>query len=141
MLELASTKSSIILDYGEAKRATINTNHGHEFGPEKQESFVKIEGTEGVIKMQLGVNLNYPKGLPDTFEYSIISEGESWQTLDVKGNWFIEAFPGPMAGLMKKVKNPDYTYINSVEDAIHTMEVVEASHLSSDRGGTKLSEV
>ncbi len=141
MPELASTKSSIILDYGEAKRATINTNHGHEFGPEKQESFVKIEGTQGALKMRLGVNLNYPKGLPDTFEYSIISEGESWQTLDVNGNWFIDAFPGPMAGLMKKVKNPDYTYINSVEDAIHTMEVVEASHLSSDRGGTKLSEV
>jgi predicted dehydrogenase len=141
MLELASTKSSIILDYGEAKRATINTNHGHEFGPEKQESFAKIEGTQGAIKVRLGVNLNYPKGLPDTFEYSIISEGEGWQTLDVNGNWFIEAFPGPMAGLMKKVKNPDYTYINSVEDAIHTMEVVEASHLSSDRGGTKLSEI
>ena len=141
MLELASTKSSIILDYGEAKRATINTNHGHEFGPEKQESFVKIEGTEGAIKMQLGVNLNYPKGLPDTFEYSIISEGQSWQTLDVNGNWFIAAFPGPMAGLMEKIKNPDYTYINSVEDAIHTMEVVEACHLASDRGGTKLSEI
>lgn len=141
MPELASTKSSIILDYGDMKRATINTNHGHEFGPEKQESFVKIEGTQGAIKMQLGVNLNYPKGLPDTFEYSIISEGQGWQTLDVKGNWFIAAFPGPMAGLMKKVKNPDYTYINSVEDAIHTMEVVEAAHLSSDRGGTRLSEV
>ncbi len=141
MAELASTKSSIILDYGELKRATINTNHGHDFGPEKQESFVKIEGTKGAIKMQLGVNLNYPEGLPDTFEYSIISEGDSWQTPDVKGNWFIDAFPGPMAGLMKKMKNPEYTYINSVEDAIHTMEVVEASHLSSDRGGTKLSEI
>jgi predicted dehydrogenase len=141
MTELASTKSCIILDYGDTKRATISTNHGHDFGPEKQESFVKLEGTEGAIKMQLGVNLNYPKGLPDTFEYSIIAEGESWQTLDLKGNWFIEAFPGPMAGLMKKVKNPDYTYINSVEDAIHTMEVVAASHLSSDRGGTKLSEI
>jgi predicted dehydrogenase len=141
MPELASTKSSIIFDYGDMKRATIHTNHGHDFGPEKQESSVKIEGTEGAIKMQLGVNLNYPKGLPDTFEYSIISEGQSWQTLDLTGNWFIEAFPGPMAGLMKKVKNPDYTYINSVEDAIHTMEAVEAAHLSSDRGGTKLSEI
>ena len=141
MAELASTKSSIILDYGDMKRATINTNHGHAFGPDKQESFVKIEGTEGAIKMRLGVNLNYPKGLPDTFEYSIISEGEGWQTLDVKGTWFIDAFPGPMAGLMEKVKNPDYPYMNSVEDAIHTMEVVEASHLSSDRGGTRLSEI
>ena len=141
MPELASTKSSIILDYGDLKRATISTNHGHDFGPDKQESSVKIEGTEGAIKMQIGVNLNYPKGLPDTFEYCILSEGQRWQTLDVKGSWFIDAFPGPMAGLMKKVKNPDYTYINSVEDAIHTMELVEASHLSSDRGGTKLSEV
>lgn len=141
MAELASTKSSIILDYGDMKRATINTNHGHDFGPEKQESFVKIEGTQGAIIMRLGVNLNYPKGLPDTFEYSILSEGKTWQTLDLKGNWFIAAFPGPMAGLMKKVKSPDYTYINSVKDAIHTMEVVEASHLSSDGSGTKLSEI
>jgi hypothetical protein len=43
MAELASTKTSIILDYGDMKRAAINTNHGHEFGPDKQESFVKIE--------------------------------------------------------------------------------------------------
>ena len=141
MAELASTKSSIILDYGDMKRATINTNHGHEFGPEKQESFVKIEGTEGAIKMRMGVNLNYPEGLPDTLEYSIVSEGGGWQTLDVNGSWFIEAFPGPMAGLMKKVNNPELYYINSVEDAIHTMEVVRACHLSSDRGGLKLSEI
>ena len=141
MPELASTKSSIIFDYGDMKRATISTNHGHDFGPEKQESSVKIEGTEGAIKMQIGVNLNYPKGLPDTFEYCILSEGQSWQAQDLDGNWFIEAFPGPMAGLMKKVKNPDYAYINNVEDAIHTMELVAACHLSSDRGGTKLSEI
>ena len=141
MPELASTKSSIILDYGDMKRATISTNHGHDFGPEKQESSVKIEGTKGAIKMQIGVNLNYPKGLPDTFEYCILSEGQSWQTSNLDGNWFIEAFPGPMAGLMKKVKNPDYDYINSVEDAIHTMEWVRACHVSSDRGGTKLSEI
>jgi predicted dehydrogenase len=141
MPELASTKSSIIFDYGEMKRATINTNHGHDFGPEKQESSVKIEGTEGAIKMQIGVNLNYPKGLPDTFEYCIISEGQNWQTLGLDGNWFIESFPGPMAGLMKKVQNPDYDYINSVEDAIHTMEIVRACHHSSDRGGAKLSEI
>ena len=141
MAELASTKSSIILDYGDMKRATINTNHGHEFGPDKQESFVKIEGTEGAIKMRLGVLLDYPKGLPDTFEYNIISDGKGWQTLDVNGTWFIDAFPGPMAGLMEKIENSNYTYINSVEDAIHTMEVVEASHISSDRGGIKLSEI
>lgn len=141
MAELASTKSSIILDYGDMKRAVINTNHGHEFGPDKQESHVKIEGTEGAVMLRMGVNLNYPKGLPDTLEYSLISEGQGWHTVDAGGNWFIDAFPGPMAGLMKKVENPAFNYINSVEDAIHTMEVVEASHISSDSGGTRLSDV
>lgn len=141
MPDLASTKSTIILDYGDMTHAIINTNHGHEFGPDQQESFVKIEGTEGAIKMRLGVLLDYPKGLPDTFEYSIISEGEGWHSLDVKGGWFIDAFQGPMAGLMKKVNNPNDTYINSVEDAIHTMEVVEAAHISSDKGGIKLNEI
>jgi len=141
MPELASTKSSIILDYGDMKRATISTNHGHDFGPEKQESSVKIEGTKGAITMQIGVNLNYPKGLPDSLEYCLLSEGQRWQSLALDGNWFIEAFPGPMAGLMKKVKNPGYDYINSVEDAIHTMELVRACHIASDRGGVKLSEV
>lgn len=141
MAELASTKSAIILDYGDMRRAVILTNHGHEFGPDKQESQVKIEGTEGAIVMRMGVNLNYPKGLPDTLEYSLIAEGTGWHALDVGGNWFIEAFPGPMAGLMKKLKRADYPYINSVEDAIHTMEVVEASHLSSDRGGIRLTDV
>ena len=141
MPELASTRSSIILDYGEMKRAVINTNHGHEFGPDKQESFVKIEGTEGAIKMRMGVNLNYPEGLPDTFEYSLVSEGPGWHSVEIEGNWFVAAFPGPMAGLMKKVNDPAYDYINSVDDAIHTMESVRASHLSSDRGGIKLSEI
>jgi len=141
MAELASTKSSIILDYGDMKRAVINTNHGHEFGPDKQESHVKIEGTEGAVMLRMGVNLNYPKGLPDTLEYSLISEGQGWHTVDAGGNWFIDAFPGPMAGLMKKVENPAFNYINSVEDAIHTMEVVEASHISSDSGGTRLIDV
>jgi len=141
MAKLASTGSSIILDYGDMKRATINTNHGHEFGSDKQESYVKIEGTQGAIKFGMGIIINYPEGLPDTFEYSIISEGKNWQTLDLKGNWFIDAFPGPMAGLMKKVNNSDYNYTNSVEDAIHTMELVRACHLSSDRGGIKLSEI
>jgi len=141
MAELASTKSSIILDYGDMKRAVINTNHGHEFGPDKQESHVKIEGTEGAVMLRMGVNLNYPKGLPDTLEYSLISEGQGWHTVDAGGDWFIDAFPGPMAGLMKKVENPAFNYINSVEDAIHTMEVVEASHISSDSGGTRLIDV
>ena len=139
--KLASSRSLIIMDYGDMKRAIITTNHGHEFGPDMQESFVKLEGTQGALKMRMGVNLNYPKGLPDTLEYSLIAEGEGWHSRDLDGWWFIESFQGPMTGLMNKLHDADYEFINSVEDAIHTMEAVEACHLSSDRGGVKLSEV
>jgi hypothetical protein len=39
-----------------------------------------------------------------------------------------------MGGLMKKLEQPDYHYMNSVEDAYHTMCVVEACYQSSAEG-------
>ncbi|MDR8393813.1 hypothetical protein NC796_21855 [Aliifodinibius sp. S!AR15-10] len=133
MKELENTKSSIIMDYGELKRAIINTNHGHEFGPKHQESYIKLEGTEGAIRIQVGVNLDYPKGRPDKFEYICSVTGNEWKTKEVEGSWFPDAFIGPMAGLMQKLETPDYNYVNSVNDAIHTMEVVEAAYISSEK--------
>lgn len=41
-----------------------------------------------------------------------------------------------MGGLMKKIDDPNYEYMNSVEDAFHTMCVVEACYKSSAEGGT-----
>lgn len=67
----ASTRSTILMDYGDALRAVINTNHDHEFGPRNQESFIKWEGTKGAVKAGMGLLLDYPRGLPDTFEYCI----------------------------------------------------------------------
>ena len=40
-----------------------------------------------------------------------------------------------MGGLMKKLEDPSYHYMNSVEDAYHTMCVVEACYKSSEAGG------
>ncbi|MEX2410230.1 MAG: Gfo/Idh/MocA family oxidoreductase, partial [Candidatus Paceibacterota bacterium] len=135
MPELASTKSSVYMDYGEYKRATINTNHGHEFGPEHQESYIKFEGTKGAIKIKVGVNLDYPKGREDQFEYCILSEAAGWKKKKIEGSWFPDAFVGPMHGLMKKMEDPDYKYSNSISDAFETMKVVEAAYLSSEKGG------
>ena len=67
---LAATKSSILLDYGEWKRVFIVTNHGHDFSSETHRSFVQWEGTGGAIRMDMGVNLDYPKGVPDTIAYA-----------------------------------------------------------------------
>jgi hypothetical protein len=37
----------MVFDYGDWKRVYVVTNHGHEFGPEMQRSFVEWEGKEG----------------------------------------------------------------------------------------------
>ena len=128
--ELASTRSAIIMDYGDWIRANINVNHGHNFGPEKQEAYFRFEGTRGAILVKVGVMLNYPEGVPDKFEY-ISDDSRAWTEIPLKGTWFPDAFVGPMAGLMCRIENPDYEFINSVEDAIHTMEAVEACYQSS----------
>lgn len=131
MKALASTRSAIILDYGDLIRANINTNHGHEFGLKHQESYFKFEGTEGAIKIRVGVYLDYPKGLPDQFEFITLKDDKGWRALELDGSWFPDAFIGPMAGLMRKMEDPEHTFVNSVEDAIFTMELVEQCYRSS----------
>ena len=135
MKELASTRSSIIMDYGDLIRANINTNHGHNFGLKHQESYFKFEGTEGAIKIKMGVYLDYPKGLPDKFEYISLKDDMGWKEIKLEGSWFPDAFIGPMAGLLCNMENPNFKFINSVEDAIHTMACVEAAYESSKEGG------
>lgn len=136
MPELAQTKSTIILDYGDYVRANISTNHGHEYGIDNQECFVKIEGDKGAIKIRVGVYFDYPKGIADKFEYISLEDGKGWRELDIKGSWFSEAFIGTMGGLMKKMEDPTYVYINDVEDAYKTMLTVEAAYESNASGGT-----
>ncbi|TCV94282.1 putative dehydrogenase [Biostraticola tofi] len=135
MMELAQTRSSIIMDYGDIIRANIHTNHGHDYAAAKQECFFKIEGTRGAIKIQIGVILNYPQGSVDKFEY-ILDDGKGWRELPIEGSWFPEAFIGPMAGLQCKMEDEHYEYLNSVEDAWKTMCVVEACYRSSTAGET-----
>ncbi|MEJ2009556.1 MAG: Gfo/Idh/MocA family oxidoreductase [Acidobacteriota bacterium] len=137
---LAATRSNIILDYGESVMAGIAANHHHEFGPRQQESYVKWEGEHGAIKAQLGVNLNYPEGLPDNFEYCILSEGEpaEWRSVELKGTWFPDAFIGTMASVMRFVEGSAGEMPTSVDDAFETMAVVEAAYQSSATGATKI---
>lgn len=139
MQQLASVRSNIIMDYGEMIRAAVTTNHIHDFGLHNQHAYIKLEGTKGAIKMTMGSLINYPDGIPDTFEYFTLNEqGQSgWQKLDIEGFWFPHAFVGPMEQLMMAkngvVARPD----NSVEDALHTMACVEAAYESSEAGGVK----
>lgn len=141
--ELASVRSNIIMDYGELIRANILTNHTHRFGNSHQQSYIKLEGTKGAIKIQMGVNMNYPEGLPDKLEYIFMEEGSnaSWKTAEIAGKWFPHAFIGSMKQVLLAadgiIDRPD----NSVEDCIHTMACVEAAYRSSEQGGVRLESI
>jgi predicted dehydrogenase len=138
MPQLASVRSNIIMDYGDSVRANILTNHTHQFGLTNQQSYIKLEGTQGAVKIRLGLLMDYPTGVPDAFEYISLEPGQEpqWQTLEIKGSWFPHAFIGAMAQVMRaaegSIEKPD----NSVEDCIYTMACVEAAYESSATGAT-----
>ena len=131
---LAATKSSIILDYGEWKRVFVVTNHGHDLPAKTHRSFVQWEGAGGAIRMDMGVNLDYPKGVPDTLSYAERgSSNPQWIDLPVKGNWFPDAFVGSMGALQSYVEGSTAELPIGFESAYETMALVEAAYRSSAR--------
>jgi len=139
MMELASVKSNIIMDYGDAISANIITDHTHIYGPDKEEATITFKGTIGAIKIKLGLLMNYPQGVADKFEYIILQDGEErkWKSVNIEGGWFPHAFIGSMAQMMLAIETghqPD----NSVVDALDTMACVEAAYMADSQGGVKL---
>ncbi|WP_432714829.1 Gfo/Idh/MocA family protein [Pedobacter sp.] len=140
--KLSSSRSTILLDYGDTMHAVINTNHDHDFGLDNQESFIKWEGTKGAIKAKMGLLMDYPHGVPDLFEYCLIEEGSlpEWKTVKLEGSWFPEAFIGTMSSLMRYAEGSSTSLPTNVEDVIQTMAAVESAYISSDTGGIKVSD-
>lgn len=136
--KLAATRSNIILDYGDSLRANISTNHGHNYGLQHQESYVKWEGTQGAIKAQLGLLMNYPKGVSDYLAIATIGHEGDWRRVPVAGSWFPDAFSHTMQGLMDFVGGTSPRLDTAVDDAYRTMAVVEAAYESDATGGTEV---
>lgn len=140
MPQLASVRSNIIMDYGDMIRANILTNHCHNYGTPKQQSYIKIEGSKGAVIINFGALINYPRGEADSFEYILLEEGKDsqWQQMQIEGSWFPHAFIGSMNEMLQaaegKIAQPD----NSVEDCIDTMACMEAAYKSSEGGGKPL---
>lgn len=134
---MSSTRSTILMDYGDTTHAVINANHDHEFGEKNQESFIKWEGTKGAIKAKMGLLMNYPDGVPDMFEYCLLEPGSApvWKEEKLQGSWFPEAFIGSMSSLQRFSNGESDVLATSVKDVVHTMAVVEAAYESSARGG------
>lgn len=125
---VSNTRSTMILDYGARIRAALSINHNHAFGRKFQVCEFRICGTKGAAYVKLGVNLDYPRGEPDELW---ISTGADWVQIPLQGNWFIAAFLGRFAQVMRVAVGEDDTLLGSAEDAWHTMALVEAAYESS----------
>ncbi len=135
--ELQATKSILIMDYGEWRRAFVATNHNYRFGEEYERAFVQWEGTEGAMRATLGVILDYPHGKPDRLESSSRLH-PAWMEHPIDGQWFPDAFAGAMGSLQAFVEGSAKFLPTSIDDAYRTMKVVEAIYSSSQKGGEPL---
>ena len=131
----ANTRTAAILDYGDRVRCALSINHNHAFGRKHQACEFRICGTRGAAYVQLGVNLDYPKGEPDILE---INTGDGWEAVPLTGSWFTESFGHRMAQLQRVATGEESTLISSVEDAWDTMALVEAAYASSAAPATPL---
>jgi predicted dehydrogenase len=129
---LAPTKTIMFFDFGDNMRVLISTNHGYRSG-KYDRSFVQWEGVDGAMRGTLGVNLDYPRGVPDGLDCSF--GGREWKPFPIAGNWFPDAFLGSMGALQAFVEGTEPTLPSSVNDAFQTMALVEAAYESSEAGG------
>jgi predicted dehydrogenase len=136
--DMAQTRTSAILDYGDRVRCALSINHDHRFGRKHQACEFRISGTEGAAYLQLGVNLNYPEGEPDILEI-YPKGGDGWVSVPLEGKWFPDAFVGRMANLQRFVAGEDDELVSSVEDGWLTMALVEAAYQSSAAPATPIA--
>ncbi len=138
--DVAGTRSTYLLDYGDQVRVVITANHHVEAKP-FQEAYIQWAGTTGVIRATLGLLLNYPHGVPDEFHLGR-RRGQTWEwtQLDIPGSWFPEAFIGPMASVMRAADNPTLTPATAVTDAYQTMRLADAACRAGAHGGTSLAD-
>lgn len=136
--DLAPTRTSAILDYGEPLRATLSINHHHDFGRKFQDASFHVEGGDGAAMIKLGLLLDYPTGEPD--ELWLARRGAEWVQVPLEGAWFPDAFIGPMANLQRFAAGEDPVLETGVDEAWRTMALVEACYQSMDRAGTPVAQ-
>ena len=132
----SNTRTSAILDYGQRVRCALSINHNHAFGRRHQACEFRICGTRGAAYLQLGVNLDYPRGEPDILELNL---GDGWKNVALEGAWFTESFAYRMAQLQRFATGEESTLVSSVEDAWHTMALVEAAYQSNASPATPIA--
>jgi len=124
----ADTRSDTLLMY-EGARASVRTLHSRRNLGRHAMSQIQVSGSNGTAVLKTGVNLAYPSGEPDSLW---VQTGRSaGSEIPLRGNWFIEAFEGPMSNLQRFVCGEDESLVSSLADALHTMALLEACYRSS----------
>jgi predicted dehydrogenase len=136
--DMAQTRTSAILDYGDTVRCSLSINHNHAFGRRNQVAEFRFDGTEGAAHAKLGLLLDYPRGEPDEL-WLKPKGGVGWIPVPLSGGWFPDAFIGRMANLQRFAAGEDGELVASVEDAWSTMALVEAAFQSSAAPATPLA--
>ena len=134
--EFAQTRTTAVLDYGDARRVVMSINHNHRGGRKFQSAWFRIEGTEGAMMVKLGVIFDYPNGEPD--ELWLCPNNGEWEQIPLEGSWFIDAFMGTMRNVQRFNSGEDASLYSSVEDAYETMALVEACFKSMREPATPL---
>ncbi len=122
--DFAQTRTSVILDYDAPLRGLVSINHNHRSGRKFQSAWFRLEGTKGCLMVKLGVCFDYPRGEPD--ELWFCPNDGDWRQIPLTGSWFIDSFMGPMRNLQRFDAGEDDRLFSGVEDAFHTMALVEA---------------
>ena len=120
---LAQTRTAAIIDTRPGVRCVLSVNHDHDFGRRFQDAAIRVEGVDGAARVKLGLLLDYPRGEPDELW---IATGGEWEQVPLAGAWFPDAFIATMANLQRYAAGEDRALLTSVEDAWHTMALVEA---------------
>ncbi len=135
--ELAQTRTSAIVNFGDDVRCTFSINHNHGFGRKFQDASIRFEGDTGAAMVKLGLLLDYPKGEPDELW---VTDGDGWVEVPLEGGWFPDAFIGTMSNLQRFAAGEDDDLVTSVEDAWHTMALCEACFQSSAAPATPVAQ-
>jgi predicted dehydrogenase len=138
--KLASTRSSIILDYGDMIRCCLSINHCHRYGPQHMDASARVEGTEGCALATLGLLLDYPRGRADKLDVIGRSIPE-WTDVPLNGRWFPDGFVGVMSNVQRFAAGEDDALVSPVEDALETMRLVEACYVSDQQGGIEMKSL
>ena len=129
--DMAQTRTSAILRFGDDVRCCLSINHNHDFGRRFQDASIRFEGTRGAAVAKLGLLLDYPAGEPDELWITDARGRDAWRQVKLAGGWFPDAFIGRMASLQRAASGEDAELSASVEDAWHTMALVEDCFRSS----------